>query len=329
MNKEVKNQLHHYIFLAIIVIMLILSYKILRPYFIALISAFILSYLTLPLYKLLNKKLKSSFSAILCILIVFLIILIPVSFIIANTVKQAYVALSDIDINSFFTNISKSTFLSDLHLDVASLREKVISFIINIVSSIASYLPSLLVSIIVMLFGMYYMLTNWSYLSSSLERYLPFKNKKSVIEDISKTTRGILYGMLLLAFIEFIVTAIGFAILGVNSYLLLAALVFILAFIPNIGPGLVWIPLVLISVALGNYSVAIGTIILGLILSIPIDTILRTKLLGKTSNIHPLIMLLGVLGGLSLFGIFGFIIGPLVLLYTIRLIEEAIKQSND
>lgn len=327
MNKEVKNHLQQYIFLAIIAIMLILSYKILQPYLIALMSAFILSFLTLPLYKILNKKLNSSVSAFSCIIITFLVILIPISAIIGGVAQQAYIALSDVDVTSLYTKISSTPLFESLNLDIASLKEKIISVIINLISSVANYLPSFFISIIVMLFSMYYMLINWSLLSVSLERYLPFKNKKDVIEDITKTTRGILYGMLLLAFIEFIVAAIGLVILGVKSYLLLASLIFILAFIPNIGPGLVWIPLVLINIALGNYTVAIGSIILGLILSIPIDTFLRTKLLGKTSRIHPLIMLLGVLGGLSLFGIFGFIIGPLILLYTIRIIEEAIKQT--
>ncbi|MEK6934186.1 MAG: AI-2E family transporter [Nanoarchaeota archaeon] len=326
MNKEVKNKLNQYLFLVIIAIMLLLSYKILKPYLIALISAFILAFLTLPLYKLLNKKINRPISAILCIIIIFLIILIPISAIIGSMTKQAYNALSDANVNAILQKISSSPYLDYLNLNIASLREKLISIFIDIISSIASYLPSLIVSLVVLIFGMYYMLTNWFILSNSLEKYLPFKNKRGVINDITKTTKGILYGMFIIAIIEFIVAAVGFAILGVDSYLILAAIIFIFAFIPNIGPGLVWIPLALINIALGNYSTAIGAIILGLIISIPIDTFLRTKLLGDTSHIHPLIMLLGVLGGLSLFGIFGFVIGPLILLYTIRIIEEAIKQ---
>jgi len=325
MNKEVKDKLNQYLFLVIIAIMLFLSYKILKPYLIALISAFILTFLTLPLYKLLNKKINGSISAVLCIIIIFLIILIPVSAIIGSMAKQAYNALSNANVNAILQKISSSPYLDYLNLDIVSLREKFISIFIDIISSVASYLPSLIVSLVVLIFGMYYMFTNWIILSNSLEKYLPFKNKKDVINDITKTTKGILYGMFIIAIIEFIVAAVGFAILGVDSYLILAAIIFILAFIPNIGPGLVWIPLALINIALGNYSIAIGAIILGLIISIPIDTFLRTKLLGDTSRIHPLIMLLGVLGGLSLFGIFGFVIGPLILLYTIRIIEEAIK----
>src|SRR3989344_3077813 len=325
MNKEVKDKLNQYLFLVIIAIMLFLSYKILKPYLIALISAFILTFLTLPLYKLLNKKINGSISAVLCIIIIFLIILIPVSAIIGSMAKQAYNALSNANVNAILQKISSSPYLDYLNLDIVSLREKFISIFIDIISSVASYLPSLIVSLVVLIFGMYYMFTNWIILSNSLEKYLPFKNKKDVINDITKTTKGILYGMFIIAIIEFIVAAVRFAILGVDSYLILAAIIFILAFIPNIGPGLVWIPLALINIALGNYSIAIGAIILGLIISIPIDTFLRTKLLGDTSRIHPLIMLLGVLGGLSLFGIFGFVIGPLILLYTIRIIEEAIK----
>ena len=328
MNKGVKNQFHRYIFLALIAIMIIISYKIIQPYILALISSFILAFLAKPLYSILNKKLNSSFSAILCITILTLIILIPLALVVAGITQQAYSTLNDPEIKSFFAEASSSPILKNLNFDFLSLREKGITFIINIIASAFSYLPSLIVSLIIIFFGTYYILINWNFLASSLENYLPFENKKAIAEDIAKATKGILYGTLIIAVIEALIAGIGFGLLGIKAYLLLTALIFILAFIPNLGPALVWIPLAIIYLLSENYPIAIGIIIIGVIMSLLIDTFLRTKILGETSNIHPLLMLVGILGGLSVFGIFGFIIGPLILLYTIKLIQEGIKNKE-
>lgn len=68
---------------------------------------------------------------------------------------------------------------------------------------------------------------------------------------------------------------------------------------------------------------AIGVLITGLILST--DTILRPKIIGSVSNINSFIMLLGVLGGIALFGLLGFIIGPVVLVFSIKLLKESVE----
>jgi len=66
-------------------------------------------------------------------------------------------------------------------------------------------------------------------------------------------------------------------------------------------------------------------VITGLIISIFIENFVFAQVVGRQAKIHPLIVLIGVFGGVPLFGIFGFIIGPLLLVYTINLIENAVK----
>ncbi len=325
MEKGRKNQLNVYIFWAALALLIFVSYKIIGQYIIPLISAFILAYLTKPIYELLNKKLKKSVSALICVLLVIIILIIPLGAVIGGITQQAYSTLSDASLESLLEKVSSSSILEKFNFDVENLREKGVAFLINIISTAASYLPSLLISFLVTFMGMYYILLNWDFLSLKLEEYIPFTNKKKIKEEMSRTTKGILYGMLLLGLIEAIIAGLGFALLGVKAYLLAAALIFLLTFIPSIGPALVWLPLAIIYGIFGDYTAAIGILVIGLILSIPIDTLLRGKLLGETTSVHPLLMLIGILGGISIFGLFGFIIGPLILLYTIRIIQEAIK----
>src|SRR3989344_3091075 len=158
---------------------------------------------------------------------------------------------------------------------------------------------------------------------NSILSFISEKAREIIVKDISNSTKAIIYGSVLVGFIEFVISAIGFYIAGVKSYLFLSLLIFLFAFIPGLGPAAVWVPtFVYYLVKSASYFTPITILVTGLIVSILIDTILRTKILSKSANINPLIMLMGILGGIPLFGIFGFIIGPLVLVYAIKIIDD-------
>ena len=322
MNKEEAK----YIFWGIVILLLILSYFILRPFLVSLISAFVLAYLTKPIYNKLSRKISKYLSAFICILIVIIIVILPLGTITAGIITQANFSLSQNTFSDFLEKVSTSPLLQSLNIDLEAIKVKIISFVIQLITSAVSYLPFFLLSVFVTLFAMYYILIDWEYLSANLKQFIPFKEKDKTIEEIDRSTKGIIYGMFLIAIIEFIIAFIGFFFSGVKFYLLLPALIFFLAFVPGLGPAAVWVPTAIFYIFAGNYAIAIGVIITGLVLTIGIDTFLINKITSKKSQINPVIMLLGIIGGIAVFGIFGFIIGPLVLAYTIKLVQEGIKQ---
>lgn len=318
------KELRKYFLFAIIFILIFLSFKIIQPYLIILISAFILSYLVRPLYLKLTPKLNSTFSAIICILLLLLVILLPLGAIIGGVSNQAYNSVSNENLISFFNKVSQLPLLDNFNIDFGELVQKGALLIVSLLSSAVSYIPSLIISLIVLLFGIFYMLIGWDDLSYELRHYLPFQNKDKISKEIDTATKGIIYGSFFVAIIEFMVAGLGFYISGVNLYLLLPSLIFFLAFIPGLGPTIVWVPLAIYYFFVKDWYTLIGVIVTGIILSLYIDIILRTKILGGKSKINPFIMLVGILGGISLFGIFGFIIGPLILIYTLKILRELI-----
>lgn len=322
MKESDKDQLKKYFFWATILILILLSYNILKSFLIPLISSFVLAYLLIPVYNLFNKKLGKSFSAILCVLLILLILIVPLGAIIAGVTSEAYSTLNDVEFNLVIEKISSMPVIEKLNINIEGAIQNGVMFLISLLSSAAYYLPSLFISLIVLLFGLYYILTNWGYLSNELKNYLPFEDKQKISKEIELATRGLVLGSVLIAVIEFVIAAIGFYIFGINFYLLLSTLIFFFAFIPGLGPTIVWVPLVVYLAFIGDYYSLIGVLITGIILSVGIDTVLRAKLIGKKSNINPFIMLIGILGGISMFGIFGFIIGPLILVYTIKILQE-------
>jgi len=327
MDERARQKVGTYIFWAVVIGLFILAALIVQPYVIPLISAFILAYLTKPIYNRIVRVMPSWCAALFCILIVTLIILVPIGLVTTSLLQQASTTLQDINIHQTLSEISQHPFLKQWNIDVASLREKSIGLLISWVTHAISSIPAFLLGMLVIGFSMFYMLTKWETLAKTLTKYIPFKNKEHTASEIDKTTRRIVYGTVLTALIEWVVAALGFYLSGVQTYILLATIIFLFAFIPGLGPAIVWAPLVLVYLSTQNYLAALGVFITGMIISFGIELVLRTKLIGESSSIHPLVMLLGILGGISLFGIFGFIIGPLVLAYALKLVEESIKDE--
>lgn len=323
-KKYIEQSLKKYLFWVIVIILFILSIFIIKPFIIALISAFILSYLIRPIHEKFSLKFNKKLSAIICILLILIIIIIPTA-ILAGAIANQIKASQDFNFGSIINKISSLSFLNNINLD--ELKEKSLSVLLSLITSVLSYLPYLVLSMLITILGIYYMLINWEYLSNNLESFLPFRDKKRIRNEISNITKNIVYGYLLIALIEFAVAAFGFYISNVDAFLLLAMLIALFAFIPGIGPGVVWMPTSIYYFITNNYPTAIGVLITGLIISILIETFLLGKIVGKKAKIHPLIFLLGVLGGVPLFGIFGFIIGPLILIYSIKLIEEGLSHN--
>lgn len=313
-------------FWAILILLVVLSYYILQSYIIALVSAFILAYLIKPVYNLMKNKINKKLSAVLCIIMLFLTIMIPIFWIFKQIIQQAYSSIAVSDLNVFIDKLSSTAIFQKLNIDLSLLSQNVIPYFISLLKSTIFYIPSFLISVTITLIGTYFILTNWEYLSSSIRDFIPFQDKDRIIKEIAKMTDGIIYGTILIGILEFVVSAFGFYALGINSYLLLSLLIFIFAFIPG-GPGIVWVPLLVYEIYQESYITALGVLIIGLVISFYIDTILRTQILGKKSNVNEFIMLLGVLGGVSVFGLFGFIIGPIILVYTIKLLQENLRQQ--
>lgn len=324
MKKE-NHILKKYLFWFVLALLLFLSYLMLKPYIIALISAFILAYLIKPFFTILEKRMSKYLAAIICILVILIALIVSFTLIFNNIIHQAYTALSLPQLKTFLSDLSSKPLIQRLNIDLNTPTENLITFVLSLLYSAIGYLPSLALSIAITLLGTYFILTNWTVLHLKLKEFIPIQKRKETLKEISKTTDGIIYGNILVALIEFTIAAIGFYLAGVKLFLLLAILVFFLSFIPFIGPAFVWIPLLIYHIALKNYDIAIGVAIVGVILSILIDSLLKIKITGDKAKINPMIILLGVIGGVPLFGIFGFIIGPLVLSYTIKLLQELLE----
>ncbi len=314
-----------YFFWAIIAILIILSYLMLKPYLVYIISSFILAYLAKPLYDYIEKRIGKVSAGLICVFLVALIVLVPTIIVIAGITEQAANLLNRENLQELVAKLSSLPYLDNINVE--DLIQRLVGILVSLLTQAISHLPTLALGILITFFGMYYTLTNWDYLRSKLRDYIPVDEKDKTINDISKATNGIIYGTLIIGVIQFTIAAVTFYLIGVKYYLVLSTIIFFTALIPGVGPGAVWVPMVIYYFITNRYFMAGAILFVGLVLiSILSDNILRAKILQKTSKINPFIMLVGIIGGVSVFGIFGFIIGPLVLVYTIELLESILEK---
>ncbi|MFQ5620928.1 MAG: AI-2E family transporter, partial [Candidatus Nanoarchaeia archaeon] len=146
---------------------------------------------------------------------------------------------------------------------------------------------------------------------------------------------GVIYGSLVIALIQGALGALGFMIFGVGSPILWGLVMSLFALVPFIGTPIIWGPAGLLLVIDGFVdgqtnlvAKGIGLLIYGTLVISTVDNILKPKLIGKKAKIHPIVVLIGVLGGLSLLGFVGFVVGPLVLALFEALIEVYEKEKR-
>jgi len=174
----------------------------------------------------------------------------------------------------------------------------------------------------VVLFTFFFTIRDKSEFIEYLKTILPFS--KDVQERLLKATKdvtiSVLYGQIIIGFVQGLVAGLGFFLFGAPSALLFMILAIVAGVLPIVGPSIVWIPMAVYLLATGNNVASLGVVIFG-IASIVVDNILRPIVISKRARMNSLLALLGTIGGLVFFGIIGLVLGPLIIAYLIIFIE--------
>lgn len=203
------------------------------------------------------------------------------------------------------------------------------SFVTNITNSLISYLsqlilnfPKMLLQLVVVLFTFYFVLKDKKQFFNYVQSLMPFSKEieKKIVDQTKRITISVVYGQVIIGFIQGIIAGLGLFIFKVPNALLLTSIMIVAGIFPIIGTAIVWIPIVLFLFIEGNTGAAFGVILFGIISSVA-DNFLRPIIVSRRSKIHPAILLIGMIGGLYMFGILGFILGPLILAYLLILLE--------
>jgi len=310
----------------IFLILGIMALLIVRPFFAAIAAAAIIAILLNPIYKLLLEKTKSPVASalsttVLCILVVVLpaMAIINVIIIEASILYQHISGAlwsEDWNIDGFIGFIEN---LTGTTVHVQSYLNSAFSAFISTVQNFLVGLPVLIISLIVMIFLIYYFLKEQDAIMHSIRNLMPFseENNTLIFNRTRQVVRGVLYGTILIALIQGVIGGLGYYILGVPSPVFLGILTAVFALLPLVGTWLVWVPaslyLFFIHIDDGLWWKGLVLALYGTLVISFIDNFLRPKFIGNNAKVHPALILIGVLGGLYVFGLVGFMLGPLIL----------------
>ncbi len=317
--------------LVIVGILGILSVLIIWPIASAIVFGLVLSYVFYPIYKKILKKFKEkNISALSVILLLIIVVFIPLWFLFPILVKQVfdiYLFLQNMNVLEIFRSIFPSLARTEFTVDFANSFNNFISTLAGKVfssfSSILLDLPEFLLKLAIILFVFFYGMRDADVLFKYVKSLSPFS--KSTEQEITKKfkdiTNSVIYGFIIIGIIQGILTGIGLFIFGVPQVLILTIVAIIASMIPILGSWLVWLPAAVYLLLSGNILLGIGLIIYGSVIISWVDNIIRPYLVARKVKISSGIVLIGMIGGFLIFGILGFILGPLIFSYLLLFIE--------
>lgn len=305
----------------------------LQPFFGPIFWACAIAIIFYPVQQSLLRRFpeKRSLTALMTLTLCIVIVVIPVIFIVTSAVNEGidvYEKIEDGEIKpaqyvekfqAAFPVVEQ--FLGRFGMDIHGLKNNIgdaaVSggkFLAKHTLSIGQNAFTFVLNLCLMLYLTFFMLRDGSKLVDLLVRALPLGDvrERLLFAKFAEVTRATVKGNLVIAIIQGALGGLIFWVLGIPGAVLWAVGMAIVSLIPAIGPALIWLPVALYLFAVGEVVDAIiltafGAVVIGLI-----DNILRPILVGRDTKMPDYIVLLSTLGGLAIFGINGFVVGPLV-----------------
>ncbi len=272
-----------------------------------------------------------SISSLLTVLGAVILILMPLSLVgvlIGNEAHDLYISLEEgggrSSIAELFLRIDESfggvipglgEFSRDISTNVDIYTKEALQWVTSNAGQIFSSVSSLLLSFFIFFIALYYLLRDGKRVRQTLIEISPLNDRddEEVFNKLETAVNSVIRGNLLIALTQGVLSTIGFFLFGVPNAILWGTVAGMAALIPGIGTGLVFAPAIALLFLTGATPQAFGLLAWGVLAVGLIDNILGPKLVGKGMQLHPLLVILAVLGGIMFFGPIGIFLGPLSL----------------
>lgn len=325
MQKVRKN-----IFFAILIIGTLAFLTLLKPFAYPIFWAAVIAGIFGPLYRRVERRVgHPNLSTAILLGVVIFVILLPLAVVASVVLAQAidmYSALKNTeDIQNKARGIIElmkgNPYLQKLDLDEVALTEKFYGIAGGISKYIVSYLTELtqntlllIVNFVVMLYCLFFFIRDGERLLRGSLYILELKDEigNRIYERFTSTARATLKGTLIIGLIQGTMGGALFWAVGIQGAFVWGVIMVLTAMIPGIGCAVIWVPAALTMLATRHIWEGIVIAAVGSLIISSVDNALRPVLVGKDTQMHPLLVFLSTLGGIAVFGISGFVIGPII-----------------
>ena len=329
-----------YFFFGLLLATLIFTFLIFRPFWIVLVLGISFSTILYPIYEWFTKKRLPNWLSAFITLLLFVIVLcaplLSVGAIVFNQSQNVYHrAINNGDTKPLMDSIEikiNKVLPPGIVFDLNKKTADFISYISKNIANIFTAAISAFFLFLLMLLIIFYCLKDGAQWRKAIVILSPLgdKDDEIIITRLAQAVNGVVKGSLLIALIQGILMGIGLWIFGISNGALWGVVAAITSLVPTFGTSLVSIPAIVFLFVTGQTTSAIGLLIWASIMVGTIDNFLGPVIVSKKINISSLFILFSVLGGISLLGPVGILVGPLTisLLYTlISIYRNELKQD--
>ena len=300
-----------------------------RHFVLTLLMAAVFTGLTFPLYAFLLRRLrKPALTSLATLALLLIVLVLPVAAVITVAYHEAWDFFRRVDFAALPGILARVAewardripFLFDRispadasQAAVLGLKQ-VFQIILKQGAGWSLVAAGNLADIALMFFSMFYFYMDGERLLAKLIRLSPLRDdfEMTLIRNFLAVSRATLKGILLIGVIQGTIGALLFWLTGLGSPVFLGVLMVFCTVIPVVGTGLVWVPAAILLFVTGHIGPAIAVVAVGGVIISGVDNLLRPMLVGKDIKMHDVLVLLSTLGGLGLFGLPGFIMGPVL-----------------
>jgi predicted PurR-regulated permease PerM len=215
----------------------------------------------------------------------------------------------------------------------AEVYKGIAGFFLDQLRSLTQNTLLFLVQFAVMLYTLFFFLRDGDTFLAMLMRLVPLGDgrEKALYQRFAATARATIKVTLLIGGIQGILGSIIFFATGIKGALLWGVIMIFTSIVPAVGCSIVWAPAGLLLILSGALWEGVAVLAYGVAIISMADNLLRPLLLGKDVQLHPLLIFLSTLGGISLFGISGFVLGPIItaLLITVWEMYDEIFRGDE
>lgn len=350
MQLQAKDKVEQSTFLLFLLLVTLLFLFLLQPFYAPIFWACAISLLFHPLQMRLvarwgNKPNRIALTTLLlCIVgVVIPVLLVLSSFLAESNSLIERIQAGEIDLNSYLTRMRDAlpvaqSLLDWMDLDMEKLEEQatesalaVSSFAARNVFSLGQSTVNFLLNLALMLYMTFFLLRDGSRLVDLITRALPLGDARErlLFSKFAEVTRATIRGNLVVAIVQGALGGFIFWVLQMPAPILWGVAMAVVSLIPAVGAGLVWLPFAIYLFIAGSPGAGLILLIYGFVVISMADNILRPILVGRDTRLPDWLVLLSTLGGLVMFGINGFVLGPLIAALFIVFWQIFCRDYND
>ncbi len=323
------------VFLLLLALVTVAFFWIISPFFGAVFWAMVLALMFMPVHRRLCARLRGrdTLAALGTLLFCMVIVVVPMIFVVGAMVDEATsftqrLRTGEFNPRTYFEQIQNALpgWSRDLlgRFGLFNAQDVVDKLTAAVVQggqaltaralAIGQNTLMLLVNLGIMLYLLFFFLRDGRDLAQTIRRAVPMQRQHTdfLLSKFATVVRATVKGTVVVALVQGMLGGVAFAFLGIHGAVLWGVVMSVLSLLPAVGAALVWAPVAIYLIATGSMIEGLGLAAWGAGVMGMVDNLLRPILVGKETKLPDYLVLLSTIGGLSIFGLNGFVIGPAI-----------------